>query len=582
MPIQKHLSKTDTINLGSFYTPKFIVEIAYKIMENHINLNDFTLLDSSCGYGDFFIKNLRYVGADIDDIALKSVPQNVKKIHTNSLLNLSREKFDISQNEPLIIIGNPPYNDKTSIIRNNVKKEIFDIDANLNHRDLGISFLRSFAELQPEFVCVLHPLSYLIKRTNFNALAKFKNSYRLIDGLIISSEIFMPNSNTFFPIIIALYEKNRFGMNYDFIKDYKFKTYEGNSFRLNDFDFIGSYVQKYPNHYDKREPIAYFHTLRDINALKRNQTFMKTPNSNSVKVFNENLKYYCYIHHFKKFASNLPYYFGNLDVFIDNDEFLKISDEFLNLNNSPKIDRYFNDLLIRRLTMATMTYDFPLTKTSGKIRIKERLTFDYYGTSVAPTKTKMTQKHYIEWQIGYDNIVSKLEKFDFIGANGKPKILYELSEFIKFGFENSLVSRRELENLKFKIENNQELIDEKLEILRADFKEKQIGNIKFLSSFVSYPLLVYRFNLNDMICEIIVREKQYASGIMPMLYFCLPISALKGGDKIIGREIASGEIGVLEISEDNINIFIKMFEIFGILSQSHKHDTIEILNTILR
>ena len=232
--------------------------------------------------------------------------------------------------------------------------------------------------------------------------------------------------------------------------------------------------------------------------------------------------------------------------------------------------------------MATMTYDFPLTKTSGKIRIKERLTFDYYGTSVAPTKTKMTQKHYIEWQIGYDNIVSKLEKFDFIGANGKPKILYELSEFIKFGFENSLVSRRELENLKFKIENNQELIDEKLEILRADFKEKQIGNIKFLSSFVSYPLLVYRFNLNDMICEIIVREKQYASGIMPMLYFCLPISALKGGDKIIGREIASGEIGVLEISEDNINIFIKMFEIFGILSQSHKHDTIEILNTILR
>lgn len=345
MPIQKHLSKTDTINLGSFYTPKFIVEIAYKIMENHINLSDFTLLDSSCGYGDFFTKNLRYIGADIDDIALKSVPKNVKKIHTNSLLNLSREKFDISQNEPLIIIGNPPYNDKTSIIRNNVKKEIFDIDANLNHRDLGISFLRSFAELDPKFVCVLHPLSYLIKRTNFNSLAKFKNNYRLIDGLIISSEIFMPNSNTFFAIIIALYEKNCFGMNYDFIKDYKFKTYEGNSFRLNDFDFIGSYVQKYPNHNDSRKPVKYFYTLRDINALKRNQTFMETPNSNSVKVFNENLKYYCYIHHFKKFASNLPYYFGNLDVFIDNDEFLKISDEFLNTNGSKNIDKYFKTLI---------------------------------------------------------------------------------------------------------------------------------------------------------------------------------------------------------------------------------------------
>lgn len=232
--------------------------------------------------------------------------------------------------------------------------------------------------------------------------------------------------------------------------------------------------------------------------------------------------------------------------------------------------------------MTTMLYSFPLTRTSGKIRIKERLTFDYYGTSIAPTKTKMNLKHYIEWQIGYDSIVSKGEPYDFIGANGKAKKLYELSKFIKFGFENSLISKQELEDLILKIKNNQELIEEKLEILRADFKEKQIGDIKFLSSFVSYPLLVYRFNLNDMICEIIVREKQYASGIMPMLYFCLPVSALKDGDKILGREIASGEIGVLEISKYNINIFIKMFEIFGILSQSHKHDTIEILNTIIR
>lgn len=28
-------------------------------------------LDSSCGYGDFFVKNLNYVGADIDEVALE-------------------------------------------------------------------------------------------------------------------------------------------------------------------------------------------------------------------------------------------------------------------------------------------------------------------------------------------------------------------------------------------------------------------------------------------------------------------------------------------------------------------------------
>lgn len=342
--MQKHLSRIDTINLGSFYTPNFIVNIAYDMLEKVTDLSRFTLLDSSCGYGDFFVRNLKYIGADIDEVALQSVPNNVKKFHGNSLENLNRDKFKISSKEKLIIIGNPPYNDKTSIIRNSIKKEIYAIDLKLKHRDLGISFLRSYEILEPEFVCVLHPLSYLIKQTNFNALADFKKKYSLIDGLIISSKIFTPHSSTFFPIIIALYEKNSLGMNYDFIKSYKFKTYEGNKFCLNDFDFIGNYVQKYPNFNDKREAVAYFHTLRDINALKRNKTFMREPNTNSVKVFAENLKYYCYIDHFKRFANNLPYYFGNLDVFIDNNEFLQISCDFLNTNGGKNIDEYFKNL----------------------------------------------------------------------------------------------------------------------------------------------------------------------------------------------------------------------------------------------
>lgn len=341
---QSHLNRTNTINLGSFYTPEFIVEIAYEMLEKVANLDEFTLLDSSCGYGDFFTKNLKYVGADIDEIALQKVSSKIRKFHTNSLLNLNRAKFDIKNNEKLIIIGNPPYNDKTSIIRNKIKQDLFEIDKELAYRDLGISFLRSFAVLEPDFVCVLHPLSYLIKQTNFKALAKFRVNYRLIDDLIISSEIFTPNSSTFFPIIIALYEKNSLGMDFEFIKKYKFKTYESTKFSLNDFDFITNYVKKYPNLHDTRKEVAFFHTLRDINALKRNQTFMTKPSSNSIKVFAENLKYYCYIHHFKQFASKLPYYFGNLDIFIDNAKFLKISDEFLDLKPKPIIANYFDKL----------------------------------------------------------------------------------------------------------------------------------------------------------------------------------------------------------------------------------------------
>lgn len=341
---QNHLNFKETINLGSFYTPDFIVEIAYKMLEKVANLNDYILLDSSCGYGDFFIKNLKYIGADIDEIALKKVPQLVKKIHTNSLLNVSRLKFQISQNEKLIIIGNPPYNDKTSKINGKIKEGLNIIDESLKHRDLGISFLRSFAVLEPSFICVLHPLSYLIKQANFKALNGFRKSYKLIDSLIISSQIFTRNSSNFFPIIIALYEKNNQGMSYEFIENFEFKTAENQKFRLKNFDFITNYVGKYPNHNDKREAVTYFYTLRDINALKRNRTFLEEESQNSIKVFKENLKYYFYIHHFKNHAKFLPYFFGNFDIFIDNDEFLKIENEFLQIQNSPKIDSYFQKL----------------------------------------------------------------------------------------------------------------------------------------------------------------------------------------------------------------------------------------------
>jgi len=60
----------------------------------------------------------------------------------------------------------------------------------LSQRDLGISFLLSYNKLAADFVCVLHPLSYLIKKSNFEALWQFKDNYRLVDSVVISSGVF--------------------------------------------------------------------------------------------------------------------------------------------------------------------------------------------------------------------------------------------------------------------------------------------------------------------------------------------------------------------------------------------------------
>jgi len=377
---QKHLNYTDTINLGSYYTPEIIVGLAYSILLKNIkNLKDFTILDSSCGYGSFLAnKNIakRLVGADIDQKAIfeaKKIISGVDFVHQNSLLNVCRKNLTIENNEKLIAVGNPPYNDTTSIIRNSIKDvSVQDrIDSDIKTRDLGMSFLLSYQKLQVDYVCVLHPLSYLIKKANFTLLSNFSKNYKLIDGIIISSHEFSDTSRGMaFPILIALYKRDQSGMTYDYIQDHKFKVKDDGLLCLRDFDTIVNYVQKYPNkkYLNKNDkPIAKFWTLRDINALKRNRTFIDSDTYNTVYILMEKLPYYCYIDIFKQYADKMPYFIGNCDVIIDNKKFNEIKECFIaqSVHTNPvlknkfkfreipdaklKIDRYFRELLGSKL-----------------------------------------------------------------------------------------------------------------------------------------------------------------------------------------------------------------------------------------
>ena len=117
----------------------------------------------------------------------KKHTKNCKFFNHNSLKDVGRNQYELNEKDKLIIVGNPPYNDTTSIVRKKMKTEICTPDSDLKHRDIGISFLRSYNKLNPDYICVLHPLSYLIKETNFKSLKDFKDNYKLIDGVIIGS-----------------------------------------------------------------------------------------------------------------------------------------------------------------------------------------------------------------------------------------------------------------------------------------------------------------------------------------------------------------------------------------------------------
>ena len=382
---QAHLDYEDRVNLGSYYTPPKFVQLAWELIEPYVDSHT-TIIDSACGYGDFLNDRgqLQTIGCDIDEDAINVAKRNTDKVQffrTNSLHNVSREKFGIPQQSTrLIVVGNPPYNDRTSLIRHKIKQVEFEVDEDIASRDLGISFLRSYNKLVADYVCVLHPLSYLIKQTNFRHLKEFTANYKLIDGILISSGEFPESAkHTPFPIVIACYQRDTNGMEYDYIRSFAFRTEGGTRFCLSDFDYITSFIRKYPSkqHIPVTDNSLFFWTMRDINALKRNRTFVQNYSSNTIVIDKSKLDYYAYVDVFKRNLYRLPFYFGNCDVPIDDALFKQYKRYFISdtIRHHPflekhfqinrleekvvesKIDMYFRELLGKYHQCNTMSYD---------------------------------------------------------------------------------------------------------------------------------------------------------------------------------------------------------------------------------
>ena len=356
----------DRVNFGVFYTPQQYISIIWREIEKYIDQNT-TILDSSCGQGDFFRKDISttQIGVDVDSDAIqkaKSKFPNVKFFSRNSLLNVSRDTFGIEETRKLIIIGNPPYNDITSLAKKEQKTKYIEMDSDIVTRDYGMSFLLSYSKLNSDIIAILHPLSYLIKKANFNLLKKFTNRYRLVKGIVVSSSTFYQTSKSNpFPILIATYESNPLGMDFEFIRNFEFQTIEGKKFRIKDFDYIPNYIRKYPLKKIKyRDGDILFWTMRDLNALKRNRTFVKKYSTNTIVVDIAKLDYYVYVDVVKHYSSLFPYYFGNLDIIIDNEMFKQYRDYFIqdSLNRWSFLNSFYTKIDMKLETIQTKIREY--------------------------------------------------------------------------------------------------------------------------------------------------------------------------------------------------------------------------------
>ncbi len=233
--------------------------------------------------------------------------------------------------------------------------------------------------------------------------------------------------------------------------------------------------------------------------------------------------------------------------------------------------------------------NLPLTKPTGKIRIKRRSVFHEYGLPVRPRQDALTQANYVEWQIGYDLLAEESNRSKtslvtrtFTNYKGETKFAYELSEIVFYAKEHGLLDDASIKDCYEKIlaVRECETFEATAEIARTHPKTVQKNGLEFYEMHVSYPLFVHRFGSYEIYTEIVIREKQKAVGTQAMLYVCLPVTTLKFSENPIGRVLAVKECGEWHIGKVEAALALELFRVFGMLSAKHRHDVLEILKTL--
>ncbi|MBI5683061.1 MAG: R.Pab1 family restriction endonuclease [Deltaproteobacteria bacterium] len=226
---------------------------------------------------------------------------------------------------------------------------------------------------------------------------------------------------------------------------------------------------------------------------------------------------------------------------------------------------------------------------AGKFRFKKRKNRLDFGEIFSTRECPFDDQTYLEWQIGYDVPVkevedgkkeTKLTSKHFVGSNGKTKYPYELSEIFYKAMELEFITKKEVENLLNEIGSYKSFIDEKT-ITVEHHSQITINGINFEETSIKLPTLFMIETLDETQIEVSIQKQQYASGVQPMVYFCVPLKAFKNSSDLFGKSSVSGDKLVYVINKTNVLNFIDMMKVFGMASKRHNHDIIKILETLL-
>src|SRR3990172_7789600 len=226
---------------------------------------------------------------------------------------------------------------------------------------------------------------------------------------------------------------------------------------------------------------------------------------------------------------------------------------------------------------------------SGKFRFKKRKNRLDFGETFSTRECLFDEQAYLEWQIGYDVPVkdvggeeknTKLNKKSFIGSNGKIKYPYELSEIFYTAIELNLIPKEEVKCLLDEIRKYTQFIDEK--VISVEHHSKlSINGVHFEETSIKLPTLFMVETLDETQIEVSIQKQQYATGVQPMVYFCIPLKAFKNSSVLCGRSSVSGDKLEYVINKTNVLNLIFMMKVFGMASKRHNHDVVKILEVLL-
>jgi hypothetical protein len=226
---------------------------------------------------------------------------------------------------------------------------------------------------------------------------------------------------------------------------------------------------------------------------------------------------------------------------------------------------------------------------AGKFRFKKRNNRLDFGETFSTRECIFDDQTYLEWQIGYDVPVNEVEKNNkgtkltskhFVGSNGKRKYPYELSEIFYESMKLGFITIKEVENLLEEILNYKKFIDEKA-ITVEHHSKLTINGINFEETSIKLPTLFMIETLDNTQIEVSIQKQQYASGVQPMVYFCIPLNAFMNSSELHGKSSVSGDELAYLINKSNVLNIACLIKVFGMASKRHNHDVVEILKVLL-